>query len=173
VESQDLSLHFSRSTRSINLDSYRAAHIGLILAVGVMLLLLAWFFLSRITLYETSNQVQFGQDGKIQASFSPEAFLRIQPGQAAILRLSLGADQPPVSVPVMIMRVNQKDKLAEFAQLDNRINLQELPPDLKGQVEVEVEHISPLALVMRASGKYLNSSQLPVSPQSIENTSNQ
>ena len=38
----------------------------------------------------------------------------------------------------------------------------------KAEVEVEVEYVTPAELVLRASGKFLNRSQVPLSPQSPE-----
>jgi hypothetical protein len=38
--------------------------------------------------------------------------------------------------------------------------------NLKGQVDVEVEYVTPAEMVFRTSGKYLNQSQIPISPQS-------
>jgi len=40
----------------------------------------------------------------------------------------------------------------------------------RAEIEVEVEYISPAALVLRASGKYLGGSQIPVSPQDLRQT---
>jgi hypothetical protein len=36
---------------------------------------------------------------------------------------------------------------------------------LKGQLEVEVEYVTPAQLVMRASGRFLSQNQTQISPQ--------
>ena len=49
--------------------------------------------------------------------------------------------------------------------LPSQVPLDTQQGKLSGQVEVEVEYVTPAELVLRTSGKYLNRSQVPVSPQ--------
>ena len=41
--------------RSLRLDSFRATRIGLVFAIIIMLALIVWFFMARVTLYEVSS----------------------------------------------------------------------------------------------------------------------
>ena len=76
-----------------------------------------------------------------------------------------GADQPTLTLPAVVF-----DLLNEGEQVEILVISDGLPPDVKqgkltGQVDVEVEYITPAELVLRTSGKFLNRSQVPVSPQ--------
>jgi hypothetical protein len=162
-----VSLQFSRSMRSLRIDSYRASQIGLLLAILNVLALIVWFFMGRVTLYETSDTVYLDESQRLLAEFQPEALDRIREGQAAILRLDSGQGQPPLSIPVLVYGVDSESRQVELYVLNGDVPLDTLQGKLKGQVQVEVEHVAPVALVLRASGKFLNSQEIPVSPQQI------
>ena len=163
-----MSLQFSRSLRSLRIDSYRAANIGLILAILNMSALVAWFFLARVTLYETSPTIRFTEDGRLVAGFAPEALKRIQPGQSAILRISMGPDQPTVSLPALVYGVDAEGEQVELLVMSSDMPDTIMQEKLTGQIEVEVEHITPAELVLRSSGKILKKNEIPLSPQSTK-----
>ena len=160
-----MSIQFSRSMRALRLDSFRATRIGLAFAIVIMLALIAWFFLAKVTLYEVGTTLEMNSDGKLLVTFPKEARSRLRPGMPAILRLSQGADQPTLTLPAVVWDLPPDGEQVEILILSDA-----LPPDaqkgkLAGQLDVEVEYITPAALVLRTSGKFLNRSQLPVSPQ--------
>jgi hypothetical protein len=164
-----VSLQFSRSIRSLEVDNYRAAKIGMILAVIVAAALLAWFLLARVTVYEISSDVEYTGDGRLAAHFPSETAKRIQPGQSAVLRIDTIPDGKILNLPALVIGVDRQSELVELIILADEAALGSLDPDITGQVEVEVEYITPAALVRRASGSYLNNTEFPVSPQSLEN----
>jgi len=165
-----MSLQFSRSLRSLRIDSFRASRIGLILAVLNMSALIAWFFLAKVTLYEASSSVSFTEDGRLMATFSPESIKRIQPGQSAILRLTPGADQPTIAIPTLVFDVETGEDRVELLVMTSDFP-ETIPKEkLSGQVEVEVEYITPAELVLRTSGKVFTKNEIPVSPQNFKET---
>lgn len=160
-----MSIQFSRSVRALRLDSFRATRIGLVIAVLIMLALILWFFLAKVTLYESSTTLETKPDGMILATFPGEARPRLRPGMPAILRMSQGADQPSVTLPAVVWNLPTEGEQVEILLLSGGETLSQQQGKLSGQVDVEVEYITPVALVLRTSGKFLNQSQLPVSPQ--------
>jgi hypothetical protein len=151
--------------RALRLDSFRATRIGLVIAVLIMLALILWFFLARVTLYEVSTTLEAKPEGMILATFPAEARSRLRPGMPAILRLSPGADQPSLTLPAVVWNLSAEGEQVEIMLLSGGEALNQQSGKLSGQVDVEVEYITPAALLLRTSGKYLNRSQLPVSPQ--------
>lgn len=159
---------FSRSLRSLQIDSFRVSLIGMILASAVLLALIAWFFMARITLYENSANIQIGEDGRFLATFRPETMARLQVGQNAILRLNPGAEGGLISLPAMVIDRSLSSNQVELLILADISPQAFAGGGITAQVEVEVESVSPAALVIRASGQYLGERQLPVSPQSSQ-----
>lgn len=150
----------------MNLDSYRASQIGLVVASLLVLLLVGWFFFARVGLYEISQQISFDEQGRLMATFAPEAMDRIRQGQAAIVRYYRSGNQPPLTLRAMVFDAPPGENQVEIlVQAEDQGNLPETGSE-KGQVEVEVDRISPYALVMRATGKYVGGSSAPAAPTS-------
>ena len=167
-----MSLQFSRSLRSLKHDSFRASRIALILAILNMSVLLGWFFLGTITLYEVGSDLVFNDEGSLEAQFTKEGIPRLFPGQSAVIRIDAGPDQPLVTAPALLIDIDDGTGVAQFLVMIEDIPATALRGDLSSiaEIEVEVEYISPAALVLRASGKYLGGSQIPVSPQDLRPT---
>ncbi len=146
--------------RSLRQDSFRAARIGLVLAGINMLVLIGWFFMARVTLYEVGNQLEWSSEGLIAATFASEGMDRLRQGQPAVVRLDLGPDQPALVLPAYVYRLPESGERVELA-IEAGDVLQELRQTApKGQVEVEVAYVTPAELTLRATGKYLNQNQL-------------
>lgn len=154
--------------RVLRLDSFRAARVGLLLAAANMALLVLWFFLARVTLYEVSGSIKPSADGRVAAAFSQDALARIHIGQRGWLRLDPGTDQPAVRIPVLVYDVPPQSADVELVILDPEYTVDSSAQKVKGQVEIEVEYVSPVELVMRTTGKMLNRNQVPISPQQPE-----
>lgn len=151
--------------RSLRLDSFRATRIGLVFAIIIMLALIVWFFMAKVTLYEVGSTLEWNADGKLMATFPKESLARLRPGMPAILRLPQGPDQPAITIPAVVFNLPREGEQVEILVLPSEVPLDTQPGKLSGQVEVEVEYVTPAELVLRTSGKYLNRSQVPVSPQ--------
>ncbi|HSO27204.1 MAG TPA: hypothetical protein VLS48_03990 [Anaerolineales bacterium] len=161
-------MQFSRSLRSLSLDGFRATRIALFLGIINMVALLAWFFFAHVTLYESTTDVAAQERGRVLARLRPEAIERVRQGQAAILRLSAGGDQPAFSAPAVVMRRDVQSGTVELVVFADQDLLSNLGRELKGELEIEVEHLTPAELVMRVSGRFLNTGQIPLSPQNLE-----
>jgi len=140
----------------------------MLLAILLMGVLLAWFFLAKVTLYENSLTLKLGEEGRLYASFSPEGQRRLRQGQSVILRLDMGPDQPALTLPAMVY-----DLQADSDQVELIILSDQIPPELQngkinGRAEVEVEYITPVQLLVRATGKMLVGNEIPVSPQDLQ-----
>ena len=151
--------------RSLRLDSFRATRIGLVFAIIIMLALIVWFFMAKVTLYEVGSTLEWNADGKLMATFPKESLTRLRPGMPAILRLPQGPDQPAITIPAVVFNLPREGEQVEILVLPSQVPLDTQQGKLSGQVEVEVEYVTPAELVLRTSGKYLNRSQVPVSPQ--------
>jgi hypothetical protein len=117
---------FSRSLRSLRIDSFRASVIGMILAMLIVFALIAWFFLAKVTLYEYSSSITFNEDGRIYAVFPPEAMPRLRPGQSAILRVSLPPDTRQMSLPALVVNKDTASNQVDLLGLGGN-----LPPAQK------------------------------------------
>lgn len=168
-----MSIPFSRSLRSLNIDSFQASRVGLILGIVLVLILIIWFLFARVTLYAVSQEVGFDQDGRFTATFSKEEMARVQVGQGVLLRIFSTADQPPLVIPGIVYDIPPGSQEAEILIMSEDLPENGISQNATGQVEVEVEQITPLALVLRTSGKYLSGNQLPVSPQTQEGSQGQ
>ena len=160
-----MSIQFSRSMRSLKVDSYRASLVGILLASVILLVLVVWFFTAHITLYEVSTSLSLTEDGLLMARFPAESMARIRPGQAAIVRLTVGSDQSVVSLPAVVFDVEPGSNDVEIAITADDVPENLLSGGIKGQVDVEADYVTPSTLVMRAMGKYLTRPQLSTSPQ--------
>jgi hypothetical protein len=157
-----MSIPFSRSTRSLTLDSFRPALIGLALAILTLLALLTWFFLARVTLYQTSASANLKPDGQIIAAFPAETFSQLKPGQAAILRLGQAGDQRQVSIPAVVFDTQGGNEQVVLIVTDVSALPGTLTEETPGRVDVEVEYITPAELLLRASGKFLTRGHAPI-----------
>lgn len=164
-----MSIPFSRSMRSLNTDSFRPSLVGLFFAIVLLTAWAAWFFLARVTLYEISQTARVTKEGMVVADFPPEALGRIRPGQPALLRFGGDVGDQAGTIPAIVANVTNQAREGRvrvelFALVDAAFPgpLQE---GLTGQVEIEVEHVSPATLVVRASGQFLDTPPISLSPQ--------
>jgi hypothetical protein len=149
--------------RSLKVDSFRGSRLGLALGILIFIALLLWFFFAQVTLYEVSAEVTLNEDESLAAQFEPAAAGRIYEGQPAVLRIDAGPDQPLVTAAALVVGVDRDTGVVELLIIDEDFPVDALRAGRisQAEVEVEVEYITPAALVLRASGKYLGGSQLP------------
>jgi len=144
----------------------------MILAALNMLALVLWFFLARVTLYEVSDKLSLGQNGRVNAEFSSEAMGRIQTGQSAIVRIDPGPEQPGQNLPALVVAVERGGNQVQLLIMVPDLSPQTLGEKISGQAQVEVEFVTPVELVLRTTGKYMGGGQVPVSPQNLEGQQN-
>jgi len=158
--------------RSLHADSFRPALIGLIVAIILLVAWCTWFFFAQVTLYERSQSAHISNGEIIIAEFSAESFSRIQRGQSARLYIEGAMGQQVGSIPALVTDVISPPKheqkksgevrLFAFAEAASPIRFQD---ELTGQVEIEVEQLSPAQLVMRISGVFVDMPKVSFSPQ--------
>ncbi len=168
-----MSISFSRSMRSLNADSLRPSLVGLVVAILLLVAWATWFFLAQITLYETGQIVDQTRDGTIVANFPPEAQGRIYQGQSALLRFDAAPESQTGPISAIVTDVANSVQEGQlqvelFALPDDTASQAPLQNGLTGQVEIEIEHISPATLVMRSSGQLFDTQ--PVSLDSQDNS---
>jgi hypothetical protein len=160
-----MSMPFSRSIRSLEIDSYKASRVGMILAILIMISIILWFFLAKITIYEFSSQIEFIGNDRITAIFPEEPIKKIKTGQPAIINLDLGSDLPRASLPAFVIGMDKERGAVELIVISENLHQIPLSEAITGQVQVEIEYVTPAALIRRASGMYVQDSQYPLSPQ--------
>ena len=138
------------------------------LAIFLMIGLLAWFFMAKVTIFENSSALRVTEDDRLVASFSSEGMSRVRQGQAAILRVSQGQDQPAITLPAYVYQLEPDSDEAQIVVTEGEVPVNLRSGKLSGRVEVEVEYLTPAQLLLRASGKYLGNNEIPVSPQNLQ-----
>jgi hypothetical protein len=131
--------------RSLNIDSFQASRVGLILGSVLVVALITWFLFARVSLFAVSQEVGFSESGRFMASFSKEEMARVKVGQGALVRIFSSADQPPMVVPGIVFDIPPGSQEAEILVMTQDLPDTGLSQDATGQVEVEVERITPLA----------------------------
>ncbi len=160
-----MSTQFSRSMRSLKSDNFRASIIGMILFIVILVLLIIWFFGVETTLYEHSADVKLSPNEQFTAKFTDQAMERIQSGQYAVLKVKAGGDSRSVSVPAIVIGTQTESNQVEFVIVADDVPMDIFQEGLKGEVEVEVEYLTPAELVMQSSGSFSNQADIPLSPQ--------
>jgi hypothetical protein len=149
-----MSLSFSRSMRSLQSDSFRPSLATLIVASVLIVAWFAWLVFAQITLYESSSDWEVQRDGSLVVRFTEEAVARLRPGQRGTLEVQVIPNQPPVQLQAMVADTPSRtqNRLAS-----NEVKVALLAPMPKGatggQVKIQVETVTPLTLITRATGQ--------------------
>ncbi len=181
---------FSRTIRSLQTDNYYTSLAGLLAAIVLAVLWAHWFLTAQITSYEISPDVtmtaeenlisQFPRTGMgakkvqvirqriINAEFGQQALKSIHPGQAAFLRLNGKIGKQTGPLPATVINVIQptgpkKGTVVLRAEIDAAAP-NPFSENEGGEVKIEVEHVTPAALVLRASGLLTETPPLSASP---------
>ena len=117
---------------------------------------------------KTAASLQFSEDGRLVANFTPESMKRVRQGQTAMLIIDAGTDQPTESLPAMVFDTQADSNAAEILVKSDEIPESLKTGNLSGHVEVEVEYATPAQLLFRVSGKYFGGNNIVVSPQTTE-----
>jgi hypothetical protein len=176
-----MAIAFSRSIRSLKMDSFRFSVFGLALAAVLLVAWMAWFFLARISLYEMSKDAKLGEDGSISVKFPAERMEMIQAGQTANIQIEgktpqngnspespTGTNGRAITAHAMVMKVQKAAEGEKEGQVDlmliDEFYAQELllaasdTSPAKLMVQIEVERVAPFALIQRAARQYFAAS---------------
>jgi hypothetical protein len=161
-----MSTTFSRTLRSLHADNFRGSSWLVLLGLLALILWFGWFFLAQILIYENSQEASVMPTGQAVALFPLSAAGRIHSGQSARMQLENLSNDRFGSVPARVIQTTQT-----LQGLQVSLDLQpvsgspfQLQPGMKGSVKIEVEQVSPAALVLRAIGQSGSTGQLIFSP---------
>jgi len=146
-----MSLPFSRSIRSLRSDSFLVSRVGLVLTALALAALLVWFFLGKVTIYQTSNHLEFNQEGNLVAQFNVETVSQIKPGAEGKLRLNIPEGEQEKPLQVNVFRVDRDTGLVEFLLGVEAFGIEPGAGKVEGIVSVEIARVSPVQVVLRSS----------------------
>ena len=153
----EMATPFSRSTRSLRADSFRPTLIALIVFIVLISVWLAWFFVARITIYETGQIVGLTREGAVEADFSLEASNRITQGQRAVIRPQGRMVDEVDVIPAIVSSVTtlsrgDQVRVSLYPLLDGQAPIT-FPDGLNGNIEIEVARVSPASLIMHVAAR--------------------
>lgn len=102
-----MAIPFSRSTRSLNADSYRRSSLGLITVMLVLGAWIAWLFLARVSLYEVTDTARLEVDSAVHPVDSPVS------GRVVAIHLTIGAEVHEGDVLVELDSQTERFRLIE------------------------------------------------------------
>lgn len=145
-----MSLPFSRSIQSLSSDRYRLARVGLILSILLVIAMMAWFFMAKLTIFEQSISLEYTQDNRLLADFSEETIRSIRPGQPGVLRFASQSGEQPSILKVIVYGKDEASGKIEFTLADDASPILIQPGNLDGIVSIQVGLVSPVNLVLQA-----------------------
>ena len=102
-----MSSPFSRTTRSLALDSSHFALIVLLVAGAGLLAWLIWFGLGNVTVYEVSRQARLESDS------APRDVSALQPGRLVVSKLEIGREVHTGDVLIELDSATEQSRLQE------------------------------------------------------------
>lgn len=146
-----MTVHFSRSVRSIQADNLGPMLVGAAFFAVIMLGWMIWFFFAAIPYFESSTSATYQQDGYIMADFSEPAFLRLRRGQSAQFLLGTTKKNSP-TIPLVVTDLYPERAQARLVVRAEDADTLAVPLGTVGQVKVKVEEQSPAQTVLRSAG---------------------
>jgi len=156
-----MAIPFSYSVRSLEADSFSSSLVGLLITVSLFLVWSGWFFMARVTIYEVGQIVEINPNGAVIANFPIEAQRRLKPRQKALIRFNTPQGSESMTVPAIVTNgKNENGQMEIELYAFWNTTLFEPQPSLSGQVEVEIEHVSPFNLVTHTTQQLLNARKI-------------
>ena len=145
-----MSLAFRRSQRALADDRQHTPLAVLLIALIVLAAWAAWFLFARVPIYEHCGTGVVTPERLVLVRCSPEARARLRPGQAAALIV------PRPGMPARQLPAVVKDTPSPYQRLAEwgMVKLYVYPADdsvvgIQGYAQIEVDQLSPAALMMR------------------------
>ncbi|MGQ4806996.1 hypothetical protein NKDENANG_00334 [Candidatus Entotheonellaceae bacterium PAL068K] len=160
---------FPRTVQALQATDFRRALVTLSLLIVIVGLWFAWFFLAKITLFDISEPMPVSGDEILVANFPFKTSGRLQRGQTAFVQLTGNTGTAVGPVPALVTEVEERPDIGKvqvtlfvFWALATSV-----PPQngLMGQVEIEVEYVSPATLVLRTVKDGLDTYPTQFTPQ--------
>lgn len=154
--------------RSLYVDGSGSSLAWLIVAIVLLVAWAAWLFLARMTLYETGQIVRTTKEGTVVANFPLAAADRIRRGQSAILRpqgIMSEASAPLAAIVTNVTESPREERLwVELYPRTRTVVFRPQQREVTGPVAIEVAHVSPAALLIRAAGSFRATPPVSLSP---------
>jgi hypothetical protein len=132
---------FARTLRALNADDFRTSKLGILAAAALLAAWTWWMLTASIPQYESTTNVRI-ETGRAVAYFSPDAVIRIQPGQHALVHLD------GIALPARVQSAT-----ADQTEL---IFTSQQPPaaaSTSATAEIETTRVSPAAIALRTLGR--------------------
>jgi len=158
---------FPNSMRSLQIHSPRKTILGLILSSVLMIVWLVWLLVAQIHLYEVSETILVTGNEVVTVTFPSEAIGLLKRGQTASLMLDgrVGAKIGPVPAIILNVNDNLEENIVEASVLVywDEVAFDNFPFEsgAEGQIQVEIEQISPIALIMRSAKSAIEAASAP------------
>ncbi len=152
-----MAIPFARTLRALEADHSRLTLAALIAAIALIGVWAGWFFAARMPVYQMSATADLSAGNEVTAYFSPETANLAQRGQPAFIRLAGN----PADIPAIVLEVGGGPDGTTRVDLSPRASFPlELQPGNIVQVEIQVERVSPAVLVLRAAGRFLETTPI-------------
>ncbi|HZQ09490.1 MAG TPA: HlyD family efflux transporter periplasmic adaptor subunit [Anaerolineae bacterium] len=143
-----MAIAFSRSLRALNNDRFRPSLIVLSITLVLLAAWVTWFVFGSVPIYETSNTFSVAANGWLSVTFPADALARIEPNQKVSVQIQ--NDKTSTTYTGIVYQVaptaGKQSGTAQVLLDSNQL----LPQNLKGQVRVEIDKLSPLNYALRA-----------------------
>ncbi len=156
-------LPFSHSLRALHADHHRFALAAFLAGIGLLTAWASWFFLARITLYETGRLVEMTRRGTIVAELPAGAVGKVRPGQPARIHLQSARLNQRAILPGTIMHVTKhpdQDRVELRIPQNMAASLNWREP-LTGAVDIAVDSVSPATLLTQSTGPFFKPPAAP------------
>ena len=135
---------FSRSTRSLDADSYRRSTLGIALLIIVLGIWAAWMFTARVALYEITNEARLEVNSAV---YPVEATVS---GRVIITHLAIGKEVQEGDVLVELDSESERLELSEeesrLATLVAQLAALRDRNSAEKQAQVETQQVAPIAI---------------------------
>lgn len=163
-----MSISFTQSMQSLQADHGRFSLWGLGVAALLLCSWFFWFLTPSLTVYANGHLTQLTRSGDLVATLSAQEGLNLRAGQTAHV-YPPGVTTPQQSLPATVLDVTTP---AQGNQLQMRLYLRDdteiesyFPGGVSGEVQVEVETISPAVLLLQTLGQWVETPAVSLSPQ--------
>ncbi len=137
---------FGRTLRALDADGFRISNLIIVFGVALLAGWIWWFAGSSVPQYEISNQVRI-EPNRFVASFPARVLDRVRPGQNAAIQLD-GA-----TIPGKVIAVGTDAASGQVRAILLPLTQNAPPAATSAQAAIEVERVSPAALVLRDIGR--------------------
>ena len=147
---------FSRTTRSLSADGHSSTLIGLLVVLLLLVVWGAWFFAAGVPIRQSSASAQVTSPRQVTATFSSDGLLGINRGQLVDFHPAGNIGAQNGAIPGIVTGVSEESS-GELTVVEIALRFEHALPaplqeGLKGQVDIELERVSPATLILMSAG---------------------